>query len=172
MKSFIINIVIFSLSILMLPAVSLSQETDTADRNRKEKTRLLLEELIKKVDSQKHESTTHHPDNFEISGMVIDNTKTKAGRDFYSLFYNHWISNSIKNKYIIKVNEEPFRLRSTKIEISVNDNIMFSSYLQPRQSLIENLAKQAYRRVKSYVQNYDIIMQQLDSPDTSGDGIY
>ena len=171
MKSFI-NIVFFSLSILMLPAVGLSQEADTTDRNRKEKTRQLLEELMSNVDSQKQERTSHHPDNFEISGMVIDNTKTKAGRDFYTLFYNRWISNSIKNEYIIKVKEEPFRLRSTKVEIRINGNIVFSSYLQPRQSLIEALAEQAYNRVKNYVQNYDIIMQQLGSPDTAGDGIY
>lgn len=171
MKSFI-NIVFFSLSILMLPAVGLSQEADTTDHNRKEKTRQLLEELILNVDSQKQERSSHHPDNFEISGMVIDNTKTKAGRDFYSQFYNRWISNGIKNEYIIKVKEEPFRLRSTKVEILVNDHIVFSSYLKPRQALIEALAEQAYNRVENYVQNYDVIMQQLDSPDTSGDGIY
>jgi len=126
MKSFI-NIVFFSLSILMLPAVGLSQEADTTDRSKKEKTRQFLEELMSSVDSQKQERTSHHPDNFEISGMVIDNTKTKAGRDFYSQFYNRWISNSTKNEYIIKVKEEHFRSRSTKREITINDRLVFSS---------------------------------------------
>lgn len=171
MKSFI-NVVFFSLSILMLPAVGLSQEADTTDRSKKEKTRQLLEEIISNVDRQKQKRTSHHPDNFDMSGMVIDNTKTKAGRDFYTLFYQKWMSDNLKNEYIIKVKEEPFRLRSTKIEITVNDRLVFSSYLQPRRSLIEALSEQAYFKVKNYIINYDIIMQQLGSQDTAGDGIY
>lgn len=108
----------------------------------------------------------------EIDGFLVDDTKTKAGREFYDLFYAGWEAPKSAKNYSITVTEKPFRLTSTLIVVSINDDIVYQDILQPREDLIESQAEDAVSITLDYLTNYDEIMKQLNGEDLGGSGIY
>lgn len=108
----------------------------------------------------------------EVDGLLVDDTKTKAGKDFYDLFYNDWEAPVDAKNYTITVSEKPFRLTSTLIVISINDDIVYQSILQPRQDLVEAQAEEGIATTQDYLANYEEITKQLNGDDMAGTGIY
>jgi curli production assembly/transport component CsgE len=108
----------------------------------------------------------------EIDGLVIDNTKTKIGRDFYGAFYKGWIAPRGAKDFSIKVVEKPGRGRGSQILILVNELLVVNRYLQPQPGLIEATADQSIAQVRNFLQNYESIQQQLNNDDQAGNGIY
>lgn len=108
----------------------------------------------------------------EIDGLLVDDTKTKAGKDFYDMFYDGWEAPKDARNYSITVSEKPFRLTSTLIVISINDDIVYQAILQPRQDLIEVQTDEAISTTQNYLANYEEITKQLNGDDMAGTGIY
>jgi len=108
----------------------------------------------------------------EIDGLLVDDTKTKAGKDFYDLFYNNWEAPAAAKNYSITLSERPFRLTSTLIVISINDDIIYQDILQPREELIETQTIDAIYIAQNYLINYAEISKQMNGDDQSGTGIY
>ena len=108
----------------------------------------------------------------EIDGLLVDDTKTKAGKDFYDLFYNEWEAPVDAKNYTITVSEKPFRLTSTLIVISINEDIVYQAILQPRQDLVEAQAEEGIATTHDYLANYEEITKQLNGDDMAGTGIY
>lgn len=108
----------------------------------------------------------------EIDGLLVDDTKTKMGKDFYDLFYGNWEAPPGAKNFTITVSEKPFRLTSTLIVVSINENPVYQSVLQPRQDVVEALSYEAISTTQSYLANYEEIMKQLNGDDMAGSGIY
>jgi curli production assembly/transport component CsgE len=108
----------------------------------------------------------------EIDGLLVDDTKTKAGKDFYDLFYSKWEAPENAKDYTITISEKPFRLTSTIITVSINDNYVYQSFLQPRLDIIEATTEDAILYTQSYLSSYAEIMKQLNGEDMSGSGIF
>lgn len=92
-------------------------------------------------------------DGLEISGIVIDETKTKSGRDFYDQFYFYYSYNDNKIDKVIKVDEMRTFRRSTKIVISIDDETIFEFFARPNEEYIEQMSKISLRKVYKYFQN-------------------
>lgn len=73
----------------------------------------------------------------EIDGLIVDETRSKAGRDFYDLFYTQWQAPPQARDFTIVIQEKPFRGRNTQVEIVVDDQVVFRTTLQPRYEVIE-----------------------------------
>ncbi|MGZ2369305.1 CsgE family curli-type amyloid fiber assembly protein [Ancylomarina sp. YFZ004] len=125
-------------------------------------------EQIKKMDQKKISNQL----DVEIDGLLVDETKTKSGRDFYELFYNNWTAPKSAKNYSITIKELPFRLRTTQIKIFINENLVYFTILQPRYDLVEAYSKDAVQKVMQYLINYDQIQQLLIGEDQKGNGIY
>jgi len=108
----------------------------------------------------------------EIDGLLVDDTKTKSGKDFYDLFYSSWEAPQNAKNYTITISEKPFRLTSTLIVVSINENIVYQSILQPRQDIIESQTGEAILTTQDYLANYEEIMKQINGEDLTGSGIY
>jgi len=108
----------------------------------------------------------------EIDGLLVDDTKTKTGKDFYDLFYSSWEAPAGAKNFTITISEKPFRLSTTMIEVSINDTPVYQSVLQPRQDILEGLSDDAILTTQSYLANYEEIMKQLNGDDMAGSGIY
>ena len=108
----------------------------------------------------------------EIDGLVIDETKTKAGYDFYDLFMKIWEAPAGVQNYSMSIVEKPYRLRTTLIEVNVNDNLVYNAVLQPRYDIIQAYAEQAVSRCVTYLNNLEEMERQLQSEDQQGTGIY
>ncbi|MFA5329514.1 MAG: CsgE family curli-type amyloid fiber assembly protein [Prolixibacteraceae bacterium] len=154
---------IFLSALFLMPFV---QQKDTI------KTKPVPESLKKLV-----EQVVKSPENadeleIEIDGLLVDDTKTKIGKDFYDLFYSSWVAPLEAKNYIITISEKPFRLTSTLIVVSINDTPVYQSILQPRQDIIEGLSINAIETTQSYLANYEEIMRQLNGDDMVGTGIF
>ncbi len=159
------------LATIMLSALFLVpfvQQKDTI------KSKPVPEELKKLFDEVIHppQKAKEADVEIEIDGLLVDDTKTKTGKDFYDLFYSSWEAPAGAKNFTITISEKPFRLSTTMIEVSINDTPVYQSVLQPRQDILEGLSDDAILTTQSYLANYEEIMKQLNGDDMAGSGIY
>lgn len=97
----------------------------------------------------------------EISGLMLDETKTKIGRDFYEYFNTHW--QEIKGiNYTITITELPSAIRGSIMRIKWNDEVIYQAILNPRPGQVEKTAKQAVLEVQVYALKQLTTQQQLE----------
>jgi len=108
----------------------------------------------------------------EIDGLIIDQTKTKSGREFYDYFFRDWEPPKGASNYTIYIEEKPFRLNTTFIEILINETLIYQSFLQPRSEFLENLAQESIATTQMYLANYEELLRQLGGNDVKGTGIF
>ncbi len=108
----------------------------------------------------------------EIGGMIVDETQTKIGRDFYEYFFAKWQAPHGIHDYTITVREKPMPRLGTQVTVTVNDMDAFEGFVQPRLEIIEELAAYAVQRSRSLLQNYQEVLEQLQGDDMQGSGIY
>lgn len=64
-------------------------------------------------------------DGVVLRGIVIEDTKTKLGSDFYRMFYSEYLQKHINGKEIITIKEELAIGNNTKIEILAGRELYF-----------------------------------------------
>lgn len=144
----------------------------------------LIEDASAEVDKSSAESLkkiyddilkrTNKPADYEIEidGLLVDDTKSKAGKDFYDLFYGDWEAPQNARNFTITISEKPYRLTSTLITVYINENLVFQSILQPRLDLLEAMSDNAIQTTYEYLNNYEAIMKLINGDDMTGTGIY
>lgn len=114
--------------------------------------------------------------------LLIDNSKTKVGRDFYEQIYRNWqnaVSDTteinipkylsvISTDLVIVIDEAPGMGSSSIVSISVDDIIIWRQQLQPKADLVEILAEHAILYITDYILNYSEYMEQLKNEDQHG----
>lgn len=108
----------------------------------------------------------------EIDGLVVDETQTKLGRDFYDIFYSRWEAPLRVTDYTIVISEKPLPRLGTQVSINVNETLVFQRFLQPRYEAIEEFALQGIRIVLIYLHQYEQTKHDLESGDMQGSGIF
>ena len=63
--------------------------------------------------------------NLMIQGMVVDDTKTKFGKDFYDAFFTSYNQIPQKFKFIISISEMPNRGQSSIIQIKADYDVIY-----------------------------------------------
>ncbi|MEX2403164.1 MAG: CsgE family curli-type amyloid fiber assembly protein [Balneolales bacterium] len=91
----------------------------------------------------------------EIDGLIIDETISKVGRDFYNAFYSEWDSPAEAFNYTVTVAETPMPNYNTRVTIKVNDTSVYQANLQPRYDEIKGAAHQGVGRTQWYLENYE-----------------
>ncbi|HLT46636.1 MAG TPA: CsgE family curli-type amyloid fiber assembly protein [Rubricoccaceae bacterium] len=88
----------------------------------------------------------------EIDGLVVDETLTKLGRDFYDVFFRAWEPPRDAINFTIGIQEQPAPGIGTIVSVTVNDEVVFQARLQPQPEQVELAARQAayyaYERLK------------------------
>lgn len=148
---------------LVLPFVN--QKDSIKTKPIPESLKKMLEQVVKQPDKLGDLE-------IEIDGLLVDDTKTKTGKDFYDLFYESWEAPKEAKNYTITISEKPFRLSSTLIVVLINDTPVYQSVLQPRQDVIEGLSIDAISTTQNYLVNYEEIIKQLNGDDMAGSGIF
>ena len=111
-------------------------------------------------------------DALEIDGLILDETRTKIGRDFYEYFFNKWIPPSGAKDFLITIKELPSRGIGARVSIEVNDNVVLSRFLQPRGDIVEEQALVSIRAIRRHLEQAENLKKSIDSADVSGSGIY
>ena len=108
----------------------------------------------------------------EMNGLVIDETITKIGRDFYELFYAHWEAPLSRVDYTLFIKEQPQPGRGTRITLLFNDTELMTQMIQPRPELLLAVASRAIQLAQYQIINYEQMSQQLENEDQYGSGIF
>jgi len=133
-------------------------------------TKKILEKFMTDILKQKKETTSDI--DYEIDGLIVARTITRAGRDFYDIFFSKWeVPKGAKN-FIIEIKEKPIPQMGTEISIIVKEMEIFKEKIQPRYDIIEEYAKYAIYVVRDFLLNYNAIQKELNGEDLSGSGMF
>lgn len=102
-------------------------------------------------------------DGVELRGIVLEDTKTKPGRDFYTQFYSGYMYYSVNGPKIVTIKEELAIANNTKIEVLIGDEILMEFIVRPQNDFIRGMADIAVRRTMAYFEDLkkqkDIVKQ-------------
>tara|TARA_R110002051_G_scaffold2508_2_gene12977 strand:+ start:101 stop:883 length:783 start_codon:yes stop_codon:yes gene_type:complete len=100
---------------------------------------------------------------FVMRGMVIEDTKTKAGSDFYDMYYTTYLSKNIDGDEIVKIAEELAMGNNTQIKVYVGNDIVAQFILNPRNQYLQEMADFSIYRTIGYferkIQNKDQLIR-------------
>ncbi|AUD05187.1 CsgE family curli-type amyloid fiber assembly protein [Spirosoma pollinicola] len=126
--------------------------------------------------------------------LLLDNTRSKIGRDFYEAFFRHYVElpkaispaaladSTVKitpnleldiNAFIVTIDELPaLGIGTSIISVSLNDQLVWQNYVQIRQEVLELYAFNAAEIVNQYVLNYQEVQRSLENEDQKGSGMF
>ncbi len=88
-----------------------------------------------------------------ISGVVVDESKTKMGRDFYDLFYSVYHQYPNKFNFVITITELPFRGLTSKVQVNVQQNTIYEFLGNPNEEYIKHQVAVSLSRLSQYAQS-------------------
>lgn len=118
--------------------------------------------------------------------FILDNTKTKVGRDMYEEFYRQWSGMQLDSaamaqfkasiysneELLIELEEIPSPGINNIVGIKVGDLLVWQQFVQPRLEAMELQVAEAVQQVLQYFISYQEIQSELGSADQSGSGIF
>lgn len=107
-----------------------------------------------------NEAAYEADDGIELKGIVVEETKTKPGKDFYEFFYNSYTLNRINGNKIVGVYEKLSFGRSTIIQVKIEEKVIHEFLGKPDIEYLEKMSKIAIRRVFKYFK--DLKKQKKD----------
>lgn len=90
-------------------------------------------------------------DGVTLRGVIVEDTKTKIGSDFYKSFSTRLRSLKLEPKEIITVKEDLAIGSNTKIEIYADQDLVVEFILQPRPDYLEAMNKNAVERLRYFL---------------------
>ncbi|QNJ96797.1 CsgE family curli-type amyloid fiber assembly protein [Constantimarinum furrinae] len=82
-----------------------------------------------------------------LRGIVLEETKTKPGRDFFKEFSSLYQNNNLNGREVVTVKEELALANNTKIQILVANEVIFEFFVRPQTDFLKQAATESIRRV-------------------------
>jgi len=101
--------------------------------------------------SADRDGTRQAQEGLSIGGLVINDTRTTIGSDFYDVFYSRWETPKGAGNVTVRVLEQPRPNLGTRIVVEVEDQSVFRANLRPRLNQIRQAARGALARVHRYI---------------------
>ena len=107
----------------------------------------------------------------EITGLIIEETMTRIGYEFYENFFILWEAPEGIKDYNIFIDERASPLWGSWIQVKIDTTIVWSKILKPRSEEIEEAAEKAVEVTKEFLSRYEEYKKELEGPDIVGNGI-
>lgn len=105
-------------------------------------------------------------DSFEsptlINGLIMDETMSKSGHNFYALFHQKWVKNNSDDFINLTIKEQPGQFRGGFILVLMQDEIIFKSTLPLKYDGVEQLAETAIQSINQLLYRKAFVHEQLD----------
>ncbi|MBB1140448.1 CsgE family curli-type amyloid fiber assembly protein [Myroides sp. WP-1] len=101
----------------------------------------LTQQIEEEANKAKQEDIPYGQINFK--GIVVDETKTKAGRDFYQLYYSNYLSSNINSEHIITITETITLGNNTKITLKTNQALIFEFFVRTQYDYLKSMSNTA-----------------------------
>jgi curli production assembly/transport component CsgE len=159
-----------------LAAVVQAQEKAEKEE-KKAATQKQLENMLKAIvsDVKKQEEVevkVSKPYELEIDGLIIDETKTKIGRDFYDIFYTNWQRPPNISGFTVFIREMATPRSGSWVWVIVDESIIYQTIIRPRYDIIEEAARYSVAAAHRYLVQTSQDQRQLSGEDMAGSGIY
>jgi len=166
MKKLLIVVFIFFGPLLYAQESSINTITEKKDSSSKEVPAAILE-LVKQYDKQVKEAKAQQkqqiidPPALEIDGIIMDETMSKSGREFYELFFAYWVKPLGYTNYYLKIKERPFQFNNTLIEVYLKEQLIYQQMMKRRFDEVEQMAKSAVGVAQGQIHREIIAKQAL-----------
>lgn len=166
-------VVVFTLSMVTFPDYCSAQTKKSTQSNNDTLTQIPaeLKSLYNNLMLEKASRKTK-ADEPEIDGLIFDETRSKAGHEFYETFFSNWEPPLGASNFSIFITEMPFAMNLSIISVKLNDYEVINTRLQPRADFITALAGDAVNMTKEALLNLEDLKRQVEQGDQIGTGIY
>ncbi|HLV24065.1 MAG TPA: curli-like amyloid fiber formation chaperone CsgH [Moheibacter sp.] len=96
-----------------------------------------------------------------IEGLVVDETKTKFGKDFYDNFFTAYNQYPQKYKFIILISEMPYRGQTSIIQLKIDQEVIYEFYSNPNEEYSKYQVGMALRAIAKYAEDKEKIKQEF-----------
>ncbi|RMF20663.1 MAG: hypothetical protein D6765_16635, partial [Bacteroidetes bacterium] len=90
----------------------------------------------------------------ETRGLLLDQTRSRAGRTFYELFFRQWQAPPQAKHYLLVVEEVRGPNNSAQVVLRVNGREVSRFTLQPQRSYLEQMAAIAAGQLNAILSDY------------------
>lgn len=97
-----------------------------------------------------------------LKGMVVDESKTKFGKDFYDEFYSTYNQVPEKFNFIILISEQPYRAQTSIIQVKANQDVLYEFFTNPDEEYRKQQVSIALQKVAKYAATKDQIKQEFN----------
>lgn len=108
----------------------------------------------------------------ESAGLVLDQTLTKLGRDFFELFYNGFEPPAGALDYTIVIGERPVRPGAALVAVSLDGTDLLELPLSPRYDQMVEIAAEAIDLVKGQLAENLRVSRQLEAGQHARPDVY
>lgn len=115
--------------------------------------------MINLIDKKKLEQSLDET-SIEIKGLVIDEVKTKIGKDFYDYFHQSYQSLNKKFPFYIFIYEKPTMGRGSIISIKVDDKILYEFRSNSKEEYLRSAARITLSRIVNYSRKRKMLFKQ------------
>lgn len=122
--------------------------------NDTKETSLIKEELKEKLEASvpTKDMDNTASDGVVLRGIVIEETKTKPGRDFYNIFYSAYLTNNINGDKIVTIKESLALGTNTKIQVKIEEDVVLEFFLRPQNDFLKSMSDVSIQNVYNYFQ--------------------
>lgn len=149
--------VIVLLVIYSLEGKPLGQDRVVLNDNKTSENKIVLN----RQNESSNQDMAPSQDGFFLEGLVVENSITKMGRDFYRLFYSKYYLSGLKSKKDIVIDELPFRARTTRISVKVDNQLVWQFFSNPSQEFLKQQSELAFSRVVARLQQIENTKEQI-----------
>lgn len=162
--------ILFSLLSLWAASTVFSQVDTVTTKELPEEIKSVIEKYSQEAPIE--DTTVKEKDiSLELDGLIINETISKAGNDFYNQFRENWNIPKEINEFTIYIMERPMPGMGNLITIKINYKEIFQNRISPRIEQIEQLADYAVNLSEQHLMKQQEISEELEE-DMSGTGIY
>jgi len=110
---------------------------------------------------KKEKNNPQVSDGLEIKGLVVENVRSKVGKDFYDYFYRQFSLKNPGSDQLVKVEEQLGIGIGTRIQVKVQEDLVFESFARPNEEQLISLANSAVNRVLQFLKQKERQKQLL-----------
>jgi curli production assembly/transport component CsgE len=109
--------------------------------------------VIEEDTGAEEEAATQEPVIYgDVEGIVLDETRSKTGRDFYNAFYDAWSKREGKENSVVRIAEKPGPGMGSIVYVEVDYEVIFELRLRPGDQRTRHAGDIAAARTLSYLE--------------------
>lgn len=96
-----------------------------------------------------------------LEGLVVDESKTKVGKDFYDQFFSVYNQYPKKYNFIITISEMPYRGQTSIIQVKADQENIHEFFTNPNEEYSQQQVKISLRNLAKYAQEKENIKKEF-----------